>query len=82
MEIHELWDDPLDGLPPDGAPWDWELESAEEDGPTKNPPNRKGQWKRWYFVYHMPLCTNIKISADKDPQTGKWFNPHESSGDP
>src|SRR5438128_2632482 len=27
--------------------------------------------KRWYFIYHEPSCTNIKISADRDPQTGQ-----------
>jgi hypothetical protein len=80
MEIHELWDEPWEALPPDEARWDWDMVGKEEDGSTKNPPNRRGRWKRWYFLYHKPTCTNVKISADKDPQSGKWFNPHESSG--
>jgi hypothetical protein len=80
MDVHELWDEPWEGLPEEEAAWEWELVDEEENGPTKNPPNQKGTWKRWYFIYHEPKCTNVKISADRDPATGKWFNPHRSSG--
>jgi hypothetical protein len=47
----------------------------------KRPPDKRPGWKRWYFIYHQPVCTNVKISADRDPHTGEWFNPHESSGE-
>lgn len=82
--ISQLWPDPRDGLPPDEAPWDWEEEDEEDrvkNGPTKNPPHARGKWWRYYFVYHKPTCQRVKISADNDPQTGGWFNPHPSSGD-
>jgi hypothetical protein len=81
MEIHELWDEPWEGLPEEEAAWEWDLVAEEENGPTENPPDGKRGWKRWYFTYHQPSCTNVKISADCDPATGKWFNPHPSSGD-
>lgn len=80
MDIFELWPDPRDGLPPDDAPWDWDEENRTENGPTKNPPNTKGGWYRWYFTYHMPKCTRVRVSADRDPESGLWFNPHLSSG--
>jgi hypothetical protein len=80
MDIHELWDEPWEGLPEEEAAWEWDFVSEEENGPTKNPPTKKRGWIRWYFIYHEPRCTNFKISADKDPATGKWFNPHRSSG--
>ena len=78
---HELWDEPWKGLPEEEAAWEWNLVSEEENGKTKTPPDKRPGWKRWYFVYHQPVCTNIKISVDRDPQTGEWFNPHESSGE-
>jgi hypothetical protein len=81
MEIHELWDEPWEGLPEEEGAWEWDPVSEEEDGPTKIPPNQKPGWKRWYFVYHQPVCTEVKISANKDPESGKRFNPHRSSGD-
>jgi hypothetical protein len=80
MGPHELWDEPWEELPEEEGAWEWELVSDEENGPTKNPPDHRPGWKRWYFVYHEPTCTNSKISADRDPQTGQWFNPHRSSG--
>lgn len=43
MEIHELWDEPWEGLPPDEAAYDWDEVSAEENGPTKNAPNQRGR---------------------------------------
>ncbi|HYT92036.1 MAG TPA: hypothetical protein VEL76_25195 [Gemmataceae bacterium] len=81
MDIHELWDEPWEGLPEEDGAWEWDEVKQEENGPTKGPPNHKKGWKRWYFTYHQPSCTNVKISADRDPATGKWFNPHRSSGD-
>jgi hypothetical protein len=81
MDIHELWDEPWEGLPEEEQAWGWDEVKEEENGPTKNPPNQKKGWKRWYFIYHQPSCTNVKISADRDPSSGKWFNPHRSSGD-
>jgi hypothetical protein len=82
LEPHELCDDPREELPEEDAAWQWDLVDSEENGPTRNPPNRRGRWKRWYFIYHEPTCSNIKISADRDPNTGRWFNPHRSSGQP
>ena len=76
---HELWDEPWEGLPEEEAAWEWDLVEEEEGGATKNPPDRQKGWKRWYVHYHQPKCTNVKISADRDPKTGKWFNPHPSS---
>lgn len=78
-EPHDLWDDPRDGLPPDEAPWDWDEVGRQKNGKTKNHPGRNGDWYRWYFIYHKPTCTKIKISVDQNPN-GKWFNPHPSSG--
>lgn len=78
-EIHELWDEPYEGLPEEEEAWTWDEEAQEKNGPTKNPPNRKGKWYRWYFTYHEPSCTRIRVSVDKDPVTGRWFNPHRSS---
>ena len=80
-EPHELWAEPWEGLPEEGeAPWEWDEEERSKNGETKNPPNRKGKWYRWYFIYHKPTCTRIKISADRDPRGGGWFNPHPSTG--
>jgi hypothetical protein len=56
--------------------------SSTHYGPTKNPPNAVPGWERWYFIYKKPDGTKIKISADRDPQTGEWFNPHPSSSQP
>jgi hypothetical protein len=78
---HQLWDDPWEGMPPQDAPWNWELLDAVENGPTKNPPDYELGWKRWYFTYRTAEGELIRISADRDPVTGKWFNPHYSSGD-
>lgn len=80
MGPHELWEEPWEGLPEEESAWEWDLVDDEENGSTKKPPDRQRGWKRWYFVYHEPSCTHIKISADRDPRTGKWFNPHRSSG--
>ncbi len=77
--IHELWDEPWEGLPEEDEAWTWDEEDATKNGRTKNPPHDKGEWYRWYFIYHKPSCQRIKISADEDPFTGKWFNPHPSS---
>jgi hypothetical protein len=49
MQIHELWDEPWEGMPEDEEAWTWDLVDEEE-------------------------------SADRDPASGKWFNPHRSSG--
>jgi hypothetical protein len=81
MGPHELWDEPWEGLPEEAAAWEWDIVDEEENGPTKQPPNSSRGWKRWYLIYHQPVYTNIKISADRDPKTVKWFNPHESSGE-
>lgn len=79
-EIHEYWDDARKGLPPDDAPWNWELINEEKNGRTKKPPDHRGKWYRWYLTYHKPECTNVKISVDEDDKTGRLFNPHPSSG--
>jgi hypothetical protein len=71
--------DPLSGLEPDDAPWNWLEVDSYYDGPTKAPPNNRPGWGRWYFLYETPDGTRIKVSADRDPQTGEWFNPHVSS---
>ena len=83
MELgpRELWDEPWEGLPEDEAAWEWDFVDEEENGPTKQPPDARPGWKRWYFHYHQPSCTNVKISADRDPKNGRWFNPHRSSED-
>jgi hypothetical protein len=78
--IGELWDEPWEGLPEDLEGWNWDEVERSKNGRTQKPPHDKGRWYRWYFVYHQPICTNIKISADQDPDTGLWFNPHPSSG--
>ena len=79
MGPHELWDEPWEDLPEEEGAWEWDLVGADENGPTKGPPDGRRGWNRWYAVYHEPRCTNIKISVDRDPQTGQWFNPHRSS---
>lgn len=84
----QLWPDPLDGLDPtdpssglhaSDAPWFWDEVKRRYDGPTANPPNSTPGWKRWYFLYEKPDGSRVKISADQDPATGQWFNPHLSS---
>ena len=54
MGPHELWDEPWEGLPEEEGAWEWDLVNEEENGPTKNPPDARPGWKRWYFVYHQP----------------------------
>ena len=81
LPIHELWDEPWEGLPEEEGAWNWDLVSTFENGATKQPPNAVGGWKRWYFVYRTPDGDEVKISADREPKTGKWFNPHRSSGE-
>jgi hypothetical protein len=88
----QLWPDPLDGLDPtdpasgldgDDAPWNWTPVGKPQDGgKTKGPPNQKPGWRRWYFTYAKPDGTRIRISADQDPETGQWFNPHLASQQP
>jgi hypothetical protein len=88
----QLWPDPLDGLDPtdptsgldpDSTPWNWVLVGPPRDGgKTKNPPNQRPGWRRWYFLYETPDGSRVKISADRDPDTGQWFNPHLSSDQP
>lgn len=56
--------------------------SEHQNGVTKTPPDQRPGWKRWYFIYRDPAGTEIKISADRDPDTGQWFNPHRSSSQP
>jgi hypothetical protein len=64
MEIHELWDEPWEGLPPEDSPWEWNLVDEEENGDRHNPADGR----------------HGKLSGDRDPDNGKWFNPHTSSG--
>ena len=71
--------DPLSGLDPNDAPWNWTELTNRHDGPTDNPPNGRPGWERWYFLYERPDGSTVKISADREPQTGEWFNPHLSS---
>jgi hypothetical protein len=78
----QLYPEPWEGLDPEDSPWEWDLVEEEENGATRNPRSRQPGWRRWYFTYHMPICTNVKISADRDPQSGSWFNPHPSTGQP
>jgi hypothetical protein len=37
----ELWNDPLDGLPPELVPWAWDLIDKVENGKTKGPPDHR-----------------------------------------
>src|SRR5262245_10763780 len=67
MGPHELWVEPCEGPPEEEADWEWDLVDEEEDGPTKNAPDGRPGWKRWYFIYHQPCCTNVKISSHRDP---------------
>ena len=71
--------DPLSGLDPGDAPWNWLEAGSYYDGPTNQPPSAHPGWERWYFRYEKPDGTKVKVSADRDPQTGEWFNPHLSS---
>ena len=75
----QLWPDPRDGLDPDESPWNWVEIDSYHDGPTKNPPSPAPGWERWYFLYELADGPHVKVSADRDPQTGEWFNPHASS---
>ena len=78
----QLWDYPNDGVDPeddDDAPWNWTELKRYHYGPTNTPPNGTPGWERWYFLYETPDGEKVKISADRDPQTGRWFNPHRSS---
>jgi hypothetical protein len=78
----QLWSDPSDGLDPQYASWNWTAIRSWYDGPTKTPPNSLPGWERWYFIYEQPDGTQVQVSADRDPQTGQWFNPHLSSSNP
>lgn len=88
----QLWPDPLDGLDPtdpaggldaDDAPWNWTLVGQPKvGGNTKKPPTPRPGWRRWYFLYERPDGTRVRVSADQDPDTGQWFNPHVSSQQP
>lgn len=80
--IRDLWPEPKYGLDDDDeVPHEWEEEDRQKNGRTKNPPHPRGKWWRWYFTYHKPTCQRVRVSADQDPETGQWFNPHRSSGD-
>jgi len=79
-KVHDSFDEPWVGLPDEEAAWNWEEESRDRNGLTKHPPNSKGKWYRWYFIYRTPSGERIRISADEDPVTGGWVNPHRSSG--
>ena len=81
MPIHELWDEPWEGLPEFEAAWNWDLISVFVNVATKKTPDGQSGWKRWYVVYRTQDGTEVKISADRDPRSGKWFNPHRSSGE-
>jgi hypothetical protein len=50
MGPHELWDEAWEGLPEEEAAWEWDLIEEEENGATKNPPDGRSGWKRWYFI--------------------------------
>jgi hypothetical protein len=69
--------DPLSGLDPANAPWNWDEVDSYHGGPNNKPPNTDSGWERWYFRYEKP--DGAKVSADRDPRTGEWFNPHLSS---
>jgi hypothetical protein len=75
----QLWPDPRDGLDPNDAPWNWSELGSRRHGWTAQPPTAHPGWERWYFLYEKPDGTRVKVSADRDPQTGDWFNPHFSS---
>jgi hypothetical protein len=75
----QLWPDPRDGLDPQDAPWNWTEIDFYSTGPTRTTPNAMPGWQRWYFWYRTPTGDHVKVSADRDPQTGQWFNPHPST---
>ena len=78
----QFWPDPLDGLDPTDpasgldpydAPWNLDAGGQPQDGgKTKNPPNQRLGWRRWYFIYQKLDGTRVKVSADQDPDTGQW----------
>lgn len=76
-----MWPYPWEGLAFDEAAWHWELVEAIENGTTKHPPMAKRGWKRWYFRYRIPSGEVVRVSADRDPESKMWFNPHRSSGE-
>ena len=82
MSLEDPWPEPRYGLDEEYAAWNWIEESRTYHRPTDHPPNRVRGWGRWYFVYSIPGDGRIKISADRDPVTGRWYNPHESSDQP
>lgn len=54
----------------------------EHGGKTKTPPDSARGWERWYFTYERLDGSRVRVSADRDPHTGEWFNPHLSSEQP
>ncbi|HEY2157469.1 MAG TPA: hypothetical protein VGH33_17710 [Isosphaeraceae bacterium] len=75
MEPFELWDEPWEGLPEEDEAWTWELIDEVENGKSRFPPD----YKRWYLTYRTPSGERVRISVDRDPRDGRWFNPHPAS---
>ena len=71
MEPFELWDEPWEGLPEEDEAWTWDLIHEEENGNSRF---LRG-YRRWYLTDHRPSYQTVKISADRNPKDGRWFNP-------
>ena len=70
----EVWE----GLHADHNAWEWERVATEENGLSEYPVG----WRRWYVTYRRLDGSLVRVSADRNPRTGRWFNPHLSSVQP
>jgi hypothetical protein len=81
----QLWPDPRDGLDPTDAlsgldprdaPWKWRRIMTV---PPIIPQTLSRVGSVGIFATRKPDGDKVKVSADRDPQTGEWFNPHLST---
>jgi len=72
----QLWPDPRDGIDASDAPWNWiPVGTPLDGGATKNPPNHRPGWRRWYFFYRKPNGTKLRLVRIEIPIPGNGSTP-------